>query len=197
MAQISAGTIVLAKWATIPAALIVGGIVVSQASYSAFSAETTDGVTNWKAGNVALTNTAPAAATFEAANLAPLDTGSKCITVTSNGSLSSTVKLYARDLGTTASATDLSPYIDLNIETAATCESLNFTKISPVGLTLKTLGDHTSWQNGIGTNWTTGAAGDSRAFKISYTLKGSTPNTHQNGDAKISFIWEAQTAQNP
>ena len=101
MAKVSARTATWAKWAVVPAALLVSGVAVSQASYSAFSAKVESSTSNWAAGTVALdsgannaSGTNAATAMFTAANMKPGSTGSKCITVTSSGTLASTVKLY-------------------------------------------------------------------------------------------------------
>ena len=79
MAQISARTAKWAKWAAVPAALLVSGLAVSQASYSAFSDSTTNPASTWAAGTVKLTNDSPATALFTASNLKPGDTGTKCL----------------------------------------------------------------------------------------------------------------------
>ncbi len=83
----------------IPAAVAVSGLVVSQASYSAYSATTVNPTSNWTTGTVALTDDDANTAAFTAANLKPGSTGTKCIAVTSTGTLASAVKLYGTDPG--------------------------------------------------------------------------------------------------
>ena len=85
---------VIAKWAAIPAALVVSGLVVSQASYSAFSATTNNAGNSWASGTLALSNDA-GTALFSATNIKPGDGGSKCITVSTTATVASTLKLYA------------------------------------------------------------------------------------------------------
>ncbi len=81
--------------AAVPVAVLACGGLVWQSSYSAFSATTASPTSNWAAGSVALADDDTNAAMFNASNLKPGSTGSKCIVVTSSGSLASTVKLYA------------------------------------------------------------------------------------------------------
>ncbi len=83
----------IAAWIAIPAALVASGIVVGTASYSAFSATTSNPTSNWSAGNVNLTDDDNNVALFTATGLKPGSTGTNCIAVTSTGSLPSTVKL--------------------------------------------------------------------------------------------------------
>ena len=77
----------LAAWIAIPAALVASGVVVSTASYSAFSATTVNPTSNWTAGTVALSDDDNNTALFTATGLKPGSTGANCITVTSTGSL--------------------------------------------------------------------------------------------------------------
>ena len=75
----------IAAWIAIPAALVASGIVVSTASYSAFSSTTVNPTSNWTAGTVALTDDDSNTALFTATNLKPGQTGSNCIAVTGTG----------------------------------------------------------------------------------------------------------------
>ncbi|MDR6170327.1 hypothetical protein [Curtobacterium sp. SORGH_AS_0776] len=103
----------LAAWIAIPAALVASGVVVSTASYSAFSATTVNPTSNWTAGSVALTDDDNNTALFNATGLKPGSTGANCITVTSTGTLPSTVKLYGTNAATTNA---LASNINLTVE---------------------------------------------------------------------------------
>ena len=85
----------------IPAAVIASGGLVWASSYSAFSATTASPTNNWTSGTVALADDDANTALFTASNLKPGATGAQCITVTSTGSLASTVKLYGTNYATT------------------------------------------------------------------------------------------------
>lgn len=202
MAKISARTATWVKWSAVPAALLVSGLAVSQASYSAFSSTTVDPGNNWAAGTVKLVNNAGSAA-FTAQNLKPGQSGAKCITVTSTGTLASTVKLYAKDFNK-AVTNDLSPYIDLVITegTAGDANCNNFkpstvTADVPSSLTLAAFGTKTTFTDGVGTWAPAGASSTApvtRTYKIDYTLRSTTPDTAQGGTANVVFTWEAQNS---
>jgi len=184
----------IAGIASIPAALIVAGVLVGGASYSAFSATTSTPTNNWSAGTVALSDDDQGVALFNAANLTPGATGTKDITVTSSGSLASTVKLYGTQAATTKG---LSSYIDVTI-TEGTGTGASFTPLAAgSNVYTGTLADfasaRTDYANGI-TAWTPtgGSTSDARTFEIKYTLDAATPNTAQGGTAALGFTWEAQ-----
>lgn len=205
MAKISARTATWAKWAVVPAALLVSGVAVSQASYSAFSAKVESSSSNWTAGTVALDGNVSSGAganastaMFTATGLKPGSTGAKCITVTSSGSLASTVKLYA----TTASTTkDLSSNIDLTITEGTGADSTcgDFKVLAPATTpytgTLMAFGtDKTGFATGWGSWAPTGTATETRTYKITYTVKSTAPNTTMGGTASMGFTWEAQNS---
>jgi hypothetical protein len=202
MAQISARTATWAKWAVVPVALLVSGAAVSQASYSAFSSKVESSTSNWAAGTVAIgtgangTNATVGSAMFTAAGMKPTSTGSKCINVTSSGSLASTVKLYASN---TSSTNDLSSNIDLVITEGTGKESscTDFKVLIPAAPvytgTLAAFGtDKTGFGSGWGSWAPTGTASETRTYKITYTLNEKAPNTVQGGTASMGFTWEAQ-----
>src|SRR4051795_1487861 len=99
--------------AAIPLAVLASGGLVWQSSYSAFSATTSNPTSNWTAGTVALSDDDSNTALFTASNLKPGATGTKCLVVTSTGSLASTVKLYGTAYATTKSLAD---NINLKVE---------------------------------------------------------------------------------
>jgi hypothetical protein len=179
----------------------VSGVAVSQASYSAFSATTQSSANNWAAGSVKLDSGANKAASgatgtamFTAANLKPGSTGAKCITVTSSGSLASTVKLYA----TGAKSTNkLSSSIDLVITegTGGDSTCTGFTPASEIfNDTLATLGSKKSFAAGVGAWTPSGTAPETRTYKIVYTLNAAAPNSTQDGTASMGLTWEAQNS---
>jgi hypothetical protein len=73
---------VVAKWSSVPAALVLSSALVWHASYSAFSATADNPTSNWAAGTVALADDDSSTALFSATNLKPGSTGTKCIVVT-------------------------------------------------------------------------------------------------------------------
>jgi hypothetical protein len=91
-----------------PVALLASGLLVWQSSYSAFSATTVSPTNNWTAGTVVLADDDSNTALFSPSALKPGDTATKCIVVTSSGTLASTVKLYGT--GYTSSNDSLTPF---------------------------------------------------------------------------------------
>jgi hypothetical protein len=180
----------------VPAAVAVSGLVVSQASYSAYSATTVNPTSNWATGTVALSDDDSNTAAFTASNLKPGATGNRCIVVTSKGSLASTVKLYGKSPETSK---DLAANLNLTI-TQGTGGSFGSCTdyVSSGNLYSGTLADfgatRTAYSNGLG-NWTpTGTANESRTYQITYTVSSTAPDTTQGGTAAIGFTWEAQNS---
>jgi hypothetical protein len=182
--------------AAVVAGLAGSAAIIWQASYSAFSATTANPTNNWTAGTVALSDDDSATALFTATGLKPGSTGTKCIAVTSTGSLASTVKLYGTGPATTNA---LSSSLNLTIVQGTGGGFGSCTGFAPLGSgssvytgTLATLGAaNTNFATGLGTWAPTGTASETRVFQFSYTLDPNTPNTAQGGTASIGFTWEA------
>ena len=182
--------------AAVPVALLASGGLVWQASYSAFSATTASPTNNWSAGTVALSDDDSNTAMFTASNLKPGATGTKCIAVTSTGSLASTVKLYGTSYATTNA---LAANINLKVE-----EGTGATSSSCAGFTggttlydgaMSTFGTtKTSFANGVSSWAPTGSANETKSYKITYLLSSSTPDSAQGGTAALGFTWESQNS---
>lgn len=182
---------------TIPLALIGSGLLVSQASYSAYSANTTNPTTNWNSGTVALEDDDVNTAAFTVTNLKPGMTGTKCVTVTSRGSLASSVKLYAANMSGT---TSLAAYMNLTVTPGTGGSFGSCTGFVPLqsrsdvynGSFIGFGTTYTSYANGFG-DWTpSGTATETRTFKVTYSLDSNAPNETQGGTAAGSFVWETQ-----
>lgn len=188
------------KWAAIPLALGVSAVVVAQSSYAAFSATTVNPTNNWNSGTVVLADDDANSALFTASNLKPGSTGTKCIAVTSTGSLPSAVKLY----GTNPATTNLfSSQINLSVVqgTGGTfSDCTGFTALatgsSVYSGTLAAFGSSaTNFATGLpaANTWTTtGAPTETRTYQFTYTVNPAAPNTVQASSASIGFTWEAQ-----
>jgi hypothetical protein len=181
------------------AGVATSAAVVWHASYSAFSATTDNPTNNWATGSVALTDDDSSTAMFNVSNLKPGATGSKCIAVTSNGTLASTVKLYGTNYNTTNS---LASNLDLTITQGNGGGFGSCTGFTALGTgatvysgTLASFGTSaTGFANGSG-NWApTGTVGESRTFQFTWTVQSGTPNSAQNGTAALGFTWEAQNS---
>ena len=194
----SSAAVKIAKLAVVPLALVASGVVVSQASYSAYSASTSNPTSNWTSGTVALSDDDSSTALFTATNLKPGSTGEKCIVVTSTGSLPASVKLYGTGAATTKG---LSSQINLSVTQGSggsfgSCTGFTAAAsgASVYSGTVAGLGSSaTSYASGVG-SWTTagGAPAESRTYRVVYTLADTAPDSTQGGTASLGLTWEAQ-----
>jgi hypothetical protein len=187
----------------IPVALAASGLVVAQSSYSAYSATTVNPTSNWASGTVALTDDDSNTAAFTATNLKPGSTGSRCIVVSSNGSLPAAVKLYGTGAATTKA---LASSINLTVTQGTggsfgSCSGYTplTTGSSVYSGTLADFGSTaTNFSTGVG-SWTTagvasGAAAETRTYQLTYSVRTETTNDTQGGTAALGFTWEAQNS---
>jgi hypothetical protein len=189
----------IAAFVGVPLALVASGVVVSTASYSAFTASTSNPTNNWTAGNVALADDDANTAMFTATGLKPGSTGTKCIVVTSTGSLASSVKLYGSAPATTK---DLAGSLDLKVEQGTGGTFSDCTGFVAQGTggqlysgTVAAFGSsYSTFANGIPTWSPTGTASESKVFRFTYTLPANAPTTVQGGTAALGFTWEAQNS---
>jgi Tfp pilus assembly protein PilW len=199
MPRLTPRTARLAGWIAIPVALLTSGLVISQASYSAFSSVASNPASNWTAGSVAIADDDAGSALFTATALKPGSTGTKCITVTSSGSLASLVKLYG--VGSTTT-NGLSSFITLTVTQGTGGNFGSCTGFTPLATgsavfsgTLAAFGTTaTNYATGLGTWAPTGASPETRVYRLTYTVDAAAPNTSQNGTAAIAFTWEAQNS---
>ena len=181
--------------AAIPMAVLASGGMVWQSSYSAFSATTASPTNNWSAGTVALSDDDNSTAMFTASNLKPGATGTKCIAVTSTGSLASTVKLYGTAYDTTNA---LAANINLKVEEgtgATTASCTGFTAATTLyDGAMSTFGTtKTSFATGV-SSWAPTGGTATKAYRITYALSASTPDSAQGGTAALGFTWESQNS---
>ena len=185
-----------AKWSAVPVGLVIGAALVWQASFSAFSATTTNPTNNWATGTVVLADDDSNTAMFTATGLTPGSTGSKCIVVTSSGTLAATVKLY----GTGKTATNsLDTYVDLTVQQGtggsfASCTGF-VQDAGAANLFTGTLAAfataYTNFGNGFGT-FAPAAGTVTKVYKIVYTINAATPNSAQSSNASMGLTWESQ-----
>jgi hypothetical protein len=185
----------LVAGAAVPLAVLASGALVWQSSYSAFSATTSNPTNNWSAGSVALADDDSNTAMFNATNLKPGATGSKCIVVTSSGTLASSVKLYATSYSTTKSLADS---LNLKVEEGTGGSFSNCTGFSAGSTvydgTASAFGTgKTDFSTGVGT-WSPSGGNATKTYKVTYTLSANTPDSAQGGTAAVGFTWESQNS---
>ena len=183
-----------AGWVILPIALLASSAVVWKASYAAFSATTSNGVNNWKAGQVTLTDDDLGSAMFNANNLKPGSTGTKCIVVTSNSTLAGNVKLYGTGFGTT---NGLASSLDLVIDegtggTFNNCLGFVPTVNDFTGTMAGFSATHTNFASGAGAFAVAGTPPESKTYRVTWTLNAAAPSSVQNGTANGTFTWEIQ-----
>lgn len=189
----------VAKWSAVPVGLIVSAALVWQASYSAFTATTSNPTNNWATGTVVLSDDDTGTAMFNATVLKPGSTGEKCIVVTSSGTLAATVKLYGTGVATTNA---LSSYVDLTVQQgtvgtfAGGCAGFTQDAGAPnlfTGTLAAFATAYTNFGTGFGT-FAPAAGTVTRVYKIVYTINAATPNGSQGGTASIGLTWESQNS---
>ena len=187
----------------VAAAVVVGligsGALVWQASSAAFTASTDNAGNSWTSGSVTLTDNDFAGANFNETNLKPGSTATKCILVTYNGSVASSVKLYSNvPTGT------LGQYLDFDVAlgTGSTCASPGTVTqfFGDADATPDDDGDtldnfaalHTNFGDGAGT-WTPSTAATARPYFFTYTL-GDDDDAQSLSATGVRFTWEAQSS---
>ncbi|WP_460836408.1 hypothetical protein [Nocardioides marmoraquaticus] len=188
--------------ATIPATVLASGALVMASSYSAFSAKTDNPVSNWAAGTVNLTDDDNGAALFttgtNAGNLKPGASGTKCIVVTSSGSLASTVKLYAKT-GSYTQSKGLGDNINLKVEEGTggsfnDCTGFTAQGAAIVDSSLTAFSNtKQDFSTGAGA-WAPNGGNATKTYRVTYKLADNTPDTAQGGTASIALVWEAQNS---
>ncbi len=175
--------------------LAVAVLFVWQASYAAFSATTSNGTNNWTTGSVVLSNNT-GSAMFNVTNMKPGDSGSKCIIVTSSGTVPSTVKLYGSGLtSTNALSSAMTLTVTQGSGSAPDCTNFAPAATNP-GVYNSTLAGFTAnnYAGGYSTSWApTGSGDESKTFRFDWSLPAATGNAAQNNTAGVTFTWEAQS----
>jgi len=184
------------------AALLVAALLIWQGSNAAFSATTDNANDAWSTGSLALTNngggtvfSGTTSALFTEGNLKPGDTGAKCITVQSGGTLAGTLKMYRGTVSGTNSAA-LAAVIDVTVDAVAVGSATNV-QANCSGYTGGTSGAVFSGTlNGMPSTYaaasgTAVAAGTQRvAYRIGWTINSGASNSVQGSSAQASLIWE-------
>ena len=189
---------VAARWSALPIALVVSAAMLWNATQATFTANTTNPTSNWTTGTVALSDDDSGTAMFNATLLKPGSTSSRCVVVTYNGTAGAQVKLF----GTGKTATNsLDTRINLTVQQgtggtyAAGEPCTGFTPSGGAGESFTgTLASfattYTSSQAGFGT-WAPTGAGQTRVYRVTYTIDAATPNSMMSSTASIGLTWEA------
>lgn len=191
----------VSKWGVMPASVFLSGLLVWQSSNAAFSSTTVNPSNSFASGSVVLSDDDSSTAMFTPTLLKPSSTGTKCIVVTSTGTLASTVQLYATGYSTTNA---LGSYLNMVVDEGTGGTFASSGPTSCTGFTLSTniytgtlaafAAAKTSFATGVGTWAPAGSGSPTRTYRIQYTLDAATPNSAQSGTAALGFTWEAQNS---
>lgn len=189
------------RWGVMPASVLVSGLLVWQSSYAAFSATTVNPTNSFTSGSVVLGDDDSGSAMFSPTLLKPASTGTKCIVVTSTGTLASTVKLYATSYSTTNA---LGSYLNMVIDEGTggsfatsgptSCTGFSSTSNLFTGTLAAFAAAKTDFASGVSSWAPAGTGSPTRTFRFQYTLDTATPNSAQSGTAGVGFTWEAQNS---
>ncbi|PUA80844.1 hypothetical protein [Nocardioides currus] len=189
--------------ATTPVAVIASAAMIYQASYAAFSGQTRNSGNDWATGSVNLTDDDNGSARFQVKNMLPGATDAKCIKVTANATVASTVKGYA--VNPVVSTTGLEDHIKVRIEsgeggTFADCTGFvsESGPLVPAGTTLRALATANTFAAGIG-GWSVApGAPVSKTYKLTWEfdttgMSQADIDKLQNSHTGIDMQWEMQS----
>lgn len=188
--------------ATPLAALLVAALLIWQGSNAAFSATTDNTNDAWATGSLTLTNNGggtsylgTTAALFTENNLKPGDTGAKCITVHSGGTLPGNLSLYRGTISGTNSAA-LAAVLDVTVDAVAVSATTNV-QANCTGYTGGTGGAvYGGTLNDMPSTYaaaadTAVAGGPQRVvYRIGWTVNSGAGNAVQSSSAQANLIWE-------
>jgi hypothetical protein len=184
-----------------PVAILAAAALVWQASYAAFSGETRNSGNSWSTGAVALTDDDGGSARFQAANMVPGATETKCIAVTVNASVPGVVKGYA--LNAQTSINGLENYVKISVRDGSgggfgSCTGFTPSATLATDVSLAALATFNSFANGMG-GWTVATGTHTRTYEITWTFDatGLTQNQLdqlQGDQTGIDFEWEMQSS---
>jgi hypothetical protein len=190
--------------ATTPVAVIAAGTLVYQASYAAFTGQTRNSGNEWSTGSVTLTDDDNGQARFQVSNMLPGQTQTKCITVTANASVPSTVKGFA--INPVTSVQGLENRILVTIDSgnggSFTDNCAGFTPVGPEHVSNKPLTEvaqANSFASGFG-GWSVEPGVFSRTYRMTWKFD-TTGMTQaqidqlQGAKTGIDMQWEMRTAE--
>lgn len=186
--------------AATPVALVLAAGMVYQASYAAFSGQTRNSGNDWSTGSVNLTDDDNGSARFQVANMLPGDTDTKCIKVTANASVASTVKGYSVNPVPSSSGLEnriLVTIKDGNGGSFADCAGFTADRTLMSDVTLAQLATANSYAAGIG-GWSVAPGTSTKTYQFTWRFdtSGMTQaqvDALQNSRTGIDMQWEMQS----
>lgn len=186
---------------TTPVALVATAALIYSSSYAAFTGQTRNSGNQWSTGSVNLTDDDNGTARFQVKDMLPGATDSKCIRVTANASVKSTVKGYA--VNPVTSPQKLEDRIKVTIEsgtggTFADCTGFVREGTAHVtDMSLSNVAQVNTFDQGFG-GWVLDAGVQHRTYRLTYTFdtSGMTQaeiDQLQGATTGIDMQWEMRT----
>lgn len=183
--------------AAVPTALVLAAGVVWHAAYASFTDSTPSYVTTFATGTVVLGDDDSGSTMFTLTGLKPGAAATRCIVVTSTGSVPALVRLYGSGKTTTKS---LSSNLTVAVQAGSGGSNADCSTFVPASTvyrgTLAAL--PTGFASGVGDWTTTGTTlGESRTYQITVSMPANASSGSQAGTAAVAFTWEAQSQGAP
>ena len=186
---------------TTPVAVLAAAALVWHASYAAFSGTTRSSGNSWSTGSVALADDDAGAARFQASNLVPGATDTKCIKVTATASVPGVVKGYA--VNAVPSAQGLEDRVKISVVegnggTFASCTGFTAMGTLITDMPLSTLATFNDYAHGMG-GWAVTAGTQSRTYQVTWKfdttgMTQSQLDALQGSQTGIDIQWELQSS---
>lgn len=184
-----------------PIAVLVAAGLIWQSSNAAFTETTRNSGNNWSAGTVTLTDDDAGSARFQATNMVPGATETKCIAVLVDTDVPGVVKGYAVNAQPSAHGLENHILVDIEAGTGGgfgSCTGFTSEETIVTGATLGQFAAIDDYASGIG-GWTVGAGTDTRTYRITWTFSttGMTQdeiNQLQGDQTGIDMQWELQSS---
>jgi hypothetical protein len=184
-----------------PVAILGAAALVWQSSYAAFSGTTRNSGNNWSTGTVALTDDDAGSARFQAGNLTPGATETRCIKVTATATVPGIVKGYT--LNAVPSPQKLEDHILVTVNegtggTFASCTGFTSSGTLVNNVSLSALAGANSYANGMG-GWAVAAGTQTRTYEVTWKFDttGMTQgelDALQGAQTGIDLQWELQSS---
>jgi hypothetical protein len=185
-----------------PAAILLAGLLVWQGSNAAFTATTRSSGNSWSTGQVTLTDDDLGAAAITIQHMLPMQTGSKCIVVTSTSDVAGQVRTYIANLS--PSAQHIENYIQLQVQvgtggTFTSCTGFVPEAGGPAASSVAAFATaSSSYATGVNPWTTAGTVGEKKTYKLIWTFNTSSLTQQQvdalqGGTISADVVWELQT----
>ena len=174
-------------------ALILAAGVVWHSAYASFSDSTPSIPVTLATGTVVLGDDDSGTTMFSLTGLKPGAAATRCITVTSTGTVPALVRLYGSSKTTSKS---LSSNLTVAVQAGSGGASGNCAAFVPSSTVYRgTLNAMPAgFSTGVGDWATTGnSLGESRSYEITVSMPSNASTASQAGAAGVAFTWEAQS----